>query len=393
MSGRWLNSKDWLARQRNLIGIMTGTSVDGVDIVLSKFNFFSPDNFSFQLISHRNYDLPKKLKTQILKAINNQLKTKDIAQIHYELAKIYYQVIMKFAKDSKFDLKSIDAIGIHGQTVWHKIPNSKFGRNQVPISFQLGSIGFLAGLTGLPVVGDFRSKDIALGGEGAPLVPIFDYHFIRSEDEDRIALNIGGIANITYLPRNCPIEAVIAFDTGPGNTLIDTAMQKLFLKPYDKNGATAKKGKCIINLIDELMKNEFIHRKPPKSTGRELFSASLVSKLIEKAKKLNFKKEDIITTLSYFTAWSISENIHLFANPKSKIIVSGGGAKNNYLLEELKTLLPKAEIILSQKIGIPIKAKEALAIAFLAYLRLGNIDSNIPSVTGASERTSLGLIG
>lgn len=290
------------------------------------------------------------------------------------------------------ELKSINAIGIHGQTVWHDTSRATQHQIKVPCSLQLGSIGFLSALTNLPVVGDFRSKDIALMGQGAPLVPIFDYYFLRSKKEDIIALNIGGIANITYLPKGCKTNKVIAFDTGPGNTLIDIATKKLFKKPFDKGGEIASQGQLNSSLIDELMKIEYVHRKPPKSTGRELFSETLLNKILAKAKKERVDKYEVISSLSYYTAWSIVENIKHYANPVSKIIVSGGGALNNYLMNQLKLMLPETTIIASDEIGIPSSAKEALAFAFLAYLRLGNIKSNIPAATGAKKRTSLGVV-
>ncbi|MGQ9818527.1 MAG: anhydro-N-acetylmuramic acid kinase [Candidatus Kapaibacteriales bacterium] len=389
---QWLNVDEWLSKPRRIIGIMTGTSVDSADIVLAQFSQNNPNKFSYQLIYHRNYKFPKSLRQKILLAINNSANTRQIAQIHYELALFYYQILCEFSKNSLFELSSIDAIGIHGQTVWHEIPQTQHNKVKVPCSLQIGSIGFLSALTNLPVVGDFRSKDIALGGQGAPLVPIFDYHFLRSKNEDIITLNIGGIANITYLPKNCRISQVVGFDTGPGNALIDIATKKLFNKMFDSGGKIASRGKLNTSLINQLMKIEFVHRNPPKSTGRELFSENLVNKILSKAKKGNIDKYDVIASLSYFTAWSIAENIIQYANPLSKIIVSGGGALNNFLVKQLKLLLPRSNIIISEQIGIPLGGKEALAFAFLAYLRLGNIKSNIPSATGAKRRTSLGVV-
>lgn len=390
---QWLNFAEWLSKPRNIISIMTGTSVDSADIVLSQFSHYPTNKFSYQLLSHKNYNFPRSLREKILSAINNKAKTSQISELHYELALFYSQILRKFLKDMpSFELKSIDAIGIHGQTVWHDTSSVKHNHNKVPCSLQLGSIGFLSALTNLPVIGDFRAKDIALLGQGAPLVPIFDFYFLRSKDEDTIALNIGGIANITYLPKGCKINKVIAFDTGPGNTLIDIAIKKLFKKPFDEGGKIASRGELNLSLISELMKIEFIHRKPPKSTGRELFSETLVNKILRKAERENIDRYDVISSLSYYTAWSIVENIKLYANPKCKIFVSGGGALNNYLINQLKLMLPKSIIIVSDEIGIPSSAKEALAFAFLAYLRLGNIKSNIPSATGAKKRTSLGVI-
>lgn len=385
-------AEKWLSHSRYVLGIMTGTSVDAVDLTLTKFFRTKPGKYLFSIVEHSSFEIPEHLRMFIQKAIDNEARTSEIAYLNFALAKHFAATTKRFLRKSKFPLDKLDAIGVHGQTVWHEPRSSSGFPTQDGFTLQLCSIGAMAQILKVPVVGDFRTKDIAAEGEGAPLVPIFDFHFLRSNTNDVIALNIGGIANITYLPSNCKISQIVAFDTGPGNTMIDTACGILFRKKFDENGDIARSGKINSRILNQLKAISFIRRKPPKSTGREMFNTKFVSDLIEKAQKSAIPAENIIATLTYFTAWSIVENIRLFANPNVVLIVSGGGAKNIFLMEQLQQLLPESELRTSEEFGIPVEAKESLAFAFLAYLRLGNIPSNLPSVTGAKSRIVLGNI-
>ncbi len=369
---------------------MSGTSVDGVDLTLAKFIGSKSKNFMFTIISHNSYPFPKGIKEQIQKAIANEARTRDIAFLNFELAYFYTKLVKDFLRSINFPLEKIDAIGVHGQTIWHEPhPDSQF---QNGTTFQCVSLSAMAQMLKIPVVGDFRSKDIASGGEGAPLVPIFDYEFLGSKTENIIALNIGGIANITYIPKDENLSKVIAFDTGPGNVWIDGAMQVLFQQDYDKNGDFARNGRLNNQLFKKLKAIPYIRKKPPKSTGRELFSQEKLQEIIVHSDTKKIQPNDMITTLTHFTAWSIAENIKKFANINSKLIVSGGGAKNSFLLELIQFYLPSTTVHTSDTYGIPIEAKESLAFAFLAYLRMGGLPSNIPNVTGSRERISLGIV-
>jgi len=214
---------------------------------------------------------------------------------------------------------------------------------------------------------------------------------LRSTENDIIVLNIGGIANITYLPKNCKKNQVIAFDTGPGNVLIDSYVSEYYNLPYDKDGDIARRGKLNEDLFSELTKIDFIYNPPPKSTGRELFNIKMLKRLIKKI-KINPKKEDVVNTITHFTAFSIAENIRRFAKPESKIIVSGGGVMNRYLMELLQKKLPNSLIGLSDEYGIPYNAKESISFAYLAYLTLNGKFGNIKSVTGAVKDSVLGCI-
>lgn len=370
---------------------MTGTSLDGIDCALVKFYVDNYREIKFDLIDYNFTEYNDEVKQLISKIIEEPIPVSLLSDFNVLLSHIYADSINSFLDKVQIPLDKLNAIGIHGQTIWHS-PNAKnFFGYRIASTYQIASISTLAALLGVPVIGDFRSNDIALGGQGAPLVPIFDYSFLASKEYDVIALNIGGIANITYLPRGCSKNDVIAFDTGVGNIYIDLAANDLFGKSYDKEGLLASQGKLIDELFDKLKNLPFTYEKPPKSTGREYFSKDLYNKLINDLIN-KYPAYDIIHTFTYFTAWSIAYNIKEFSNPTSKIIVSGGGALNNCLMSMLKEFLPDAIIITSEDIGIPIEAKEAICFAYLACLRMLSLPANLPSVTGASRESVLGVL-
>jgi len=372
-----------------IIGIMTGTSMDGIDISVSHFT--SPNNLT--LLAYKEYDFPKNLKTKIEKMIAGNVSLKDLSQLNFYLANLYHQSILKLLNESKILIDDIDAIGIHGQTLWHQpkpdilLENSNL---KIKSTLQLGSGPVLSKLIDKPVISNFREADMAVGGEGAPLIPIFDFNFLKSDSENRITLNIGGISNITFMPKDCTENELIAFDCGPGNSLIDLAMSEYFDYEYDQDGEIAYSGNIIEELFDELSCLDFINRKPPKSTGKEEFGETLFSSI--KDKFINYDGKDIVHTLSVFTAYSIAENIKNFTNDNSKIIVSGGGVYNKFILEQLSVFLPKAEIIKLDDIGINSSAKESICFGYLAYRTLNGLSSNLPSVTGANKKVILGMI-
>lgn len=388
----FITEKEWLSASRTLCGLMTGTSLDGVDVAIVEFSSNENNKHSLKLIAFDTYPFSESVKELALKIIENKASLQDITLFHYLLPQVYAESIRKLCDDSSFPIANIDAIGMHGQTVWHEPTPMRIDKYDVAGTLQLGSPSALANILNIPVVGDFRVADIALGGQGAPLVPIFDYKFLRSETENVIALNIGGIANITYLKIGCKENDVIAFDTGPGNSLIDEACKNYYNINYDKDGEIAQKGKLIPELLENLMNNPYIRQNPPKSTGKETFNLDYVLNKIESSKLTNKYPEYIIRTLSEFTVRSIALNIKLFASPEAKIIISGGGANNSFLMKLLTDQLPLSKIIKSDEMCIPSDAKEAIAFAYLAYRTLGGLHGNLPSVTGAKREAVLGLI-
>ncbi len=386
-----LNTSEWLSKPRYVCGIMTGTSVDAVDIAIALFSNHD-GNFKFEIIATGCYEISEQIREFIFRIISEYVPVSDISLLNFVLANIFSDSVKKLCRNSRFPLKKIDALGVHGQTLYHG-PNDKYKEYmEFSSTFQAVSISALSKLLNKPVVGDFRPADIALGGQGAPLVPIFDYEFLRDSNENRIVLNIGGIANLTLLPADCKKGDVKAFDTGPGNVFIDMAVQKYFNLNYDKNGEIARKGTLIPELMNNLKSVPFITKLPPKSTGRERFSKDYFFYLIDEYSSSNTMNEDFVRTFTEFTEWSIAENIRLFAKNPKRIIASGGGSDNVFLMELLKKELPNVIIDKSDSFGIPSDFKEALCFAYLAYLTLSGLPGNIPSVTGASNETVLGVI-
>jgi anhydro-N-acetylmuramic acid kinase len=387
-----LNTEKWLSKPRIIAGVMTGTSLDAIDVAIVRF-YQKNGRLKLSLVASGEYSIDQKMRNQILKMIKNGGSAKDFSQLAYALPEIYATCIGRTLKSKRLTYDEVDAIGIHGQTIWHQPNYDEFGGQHLRSTFQIGNGSVLAVHTGKPVVSDFRAADVAAGGQGAPLVPIFDSEFLSDPDKDVIALNIGGISNITYLPKGAGKSKIVAFDTGPGNMLIDIAMQKFFSLQYDKDGSTAQRGWNIQLLYDYLMGDEYIRSKPPKSTGREKYGVLLKEIFAsEMFKKLNSKPEDLIRTLTDFTVGSIVENIKLYANPEARIIVSGGGTNNKFMMMQLQRSLPDAELITSDKAGIPSSQKEAICFAYLAYRTLGGMTSNIPRSTGAKRDQILGSI-
>lgn len=382
----------WLAQPRTVCGLMSGTSLDGIDAAIVRFAPHITAPPTCTLMSFCTVPLPPELLAMLVECVDNKATTATLSLANAAFAAFAAVAVRQACEEADIAVEQLDAIGSHGQTVWHQPTSTEVDGKAIASTLQIGSHSALAQHTGIPVVGDFRSADVALGGQGAPLVPLFDYHFLAQPQRDTIALNIGGIANITLLPAGVTSNAIRAFDTGPGNVLIDLATRKFFGKQYDTNGSIAREGIVLPRLLETLKQEPFIRQAPPKSTGRELFTPSY----LEQALLYNYMDtqpaEDPVRTVTEFTAWSIAENIRLFGNPSSCIVASGGGIHNTTLMEILQRELPHADILTSAHYGIPSDAKEAMCFAYLAYRTLGGLPSNVPSVTGAMREAVLGTI-
>ena len=377
--------EEWLAKPRLMAGLMTGTSIDGIDVSLAEFSKDQNEQFFFRLIKSESYPYGKELKQSIITALNSKLTIRDVAVLNYSLAESYAHAVKSLCESAGTDIP--DAVGMHGQTLWHE-PGTE---ENLTVTLQLGAVSTLANLLNTTVVGNFREADTAVGGQGAPLVPVFDFDFMSVGTDNIIALNIGGMSNVTLMPAGCERNNIHAFDTGPGNILIDLAMKALYNRSYDENGHIASTGTIIPELFDKLKSIDFIYHEPPKSTGRELFGVQLIHEILDHFAQSHFAK-DIITTLSYFTAWSIAQNIRLFGKTDSTIILSGGGSHNGYIFRRLQEELPESMVKISDDVGIPTDFKEAICMAYLAYRTMGGLTSNITSVTGAKKETILGVI-
>lgn len=382
----------WLAQSRTVCGLMSGTSLDGIDAAIVRFSPHISAPPTCSLLSFCTIPLPAELLEMITECIGGTASTETLSLANAAFASFLADAVRQACTAANIAIDTLDAIGSHGQTIWHQPTAQYVDGVAIASTLQIGSPSALAQHTGIPVVGDFRAADIALGGQGAPLVPLFDYHFLSHTQRDTIALNIGGMANITLLPAGVTLNAIRAFDTGPGNVLIDLATRKFFGKQYDTNGSIAREGIVLPRLLETLKQEPFIRQTPPKSTGRELFTPAY----LEKALLYNYMDtqpaEDPVRTVTEFTAWSIAENIRLFGNPGSRIVASGGGIRNTTLMEALQRELPAAEIVPSDFYGVPSDAKEAMCFAYLAYRTLGGLPSNVPSVTGATREAVLGVL-
>lgn len=372
--------------QSLVCGLMTGTSLDGIDVAFCNINSDIEEKYHLELLAFEMIDYPEGFSNFVSQLLTNP-NWDDISFLNFALPQLYSNAIMDVATKYQINHEDIKLIGMHGQTTWHcPKPRKQFGI-EVASTLQLGNGSALANLLSIPVISDFRSADVVLGGQGAPLVPRFDYDFFRSEVNNVICLNIGGMANITNLPKGCSSNQVSAFDTGPGNVLMNIAIQKYYGLDYDNEGVIARSGNLCLELFDELMNIEYIKQAPPKSTGRELFNEAFIDYYVA---KYELEPRDLVTTFTHFTADSIAFNIRSFATVPDELIISGGGANNNYLVELLQKNFQNTATKKSDELGIPIDAKEAIAFAYLAWRSANGLPSNMPSVTGASAETVLG---
>ena len=365
------------------LGIMTGTSVDAIDIAAASFGSrgiadIVADEFAFtsELQNH-------------LKSLTGDITLKSLSQLNIRYTEEIANAVNEFIAKYKIEKSRVRAIGFHGQTLWHQPDSELYLGVATRSTYQLGSASHLAIRTGIDTVGDFRSADMAVGGQGAPLIPIFDYAFLSDKTTDTIVLNIGGIANITYLRAGGTKTDVIAFDTGAGNCLIDLAMKQLYDKDYDTNGEKGRTGKPNQSVLASLMSEPYIEKLYPKSTGKELFNTEFLAK----HKVYTLTPEDAICTLTHYTAKSIAHNISKLTDKHYTLKIAGGGARNSYMVELISHYSPNAKIETPVLNGIDISdSREALLMAYLACLRLEEQCGNMPSVTGATREVMLGSV-
>lgn len=375
--------------ERYGVGLMSGTSLDGIDGALVKIVGSGTDT-KVELIHFINESLPEDIKEEIKNCCSiNKSNVEAICSLNFKLGYLFSDTVKKLCKEANFSYHNLDFIGSHGQTIYH-IPREY--NNLVKSTLQIGEPSVIAYETGVTVVSNFRTMDIAAGGQGAPLVPYTEYLLYRS-NKNRLLQNIGGIGNVTVIPANCNIDDIFAFDTGPGNMIIDEVVKVLKKVPYDKNGEFAKNGTINEELLKELLNIPYINMEPPKTTGRELFGKQFVDELLKNWSFLN--EEDIIATVTAFTAHSIAENYKRFIFPSYNIdeaIVGGGGSYNTTLIDMLRKLLPNCKVLIQEDLGYSSDAKEAIAFAVLANETLSGLSGNVIGATGAKERVILGNI-
>jgi anhydro-N-acetylmuramic acid kinase len=378
--------------KRLAVGLMSGTSVDGVDAALVSIEGAGTDTV-VELVHYSSASFPPQVKKKIFNVMSpSASSTPLLSSLHFELGDVYADAVMKVCREAGISVDELSFIGSHGQTVYHQ---PFLTEDSVASTLQIGEPSVIAYRTNTQVVSNFRSMDIAAGGEGAPLVPYTEFLLYRKKDVGRLLQNIGGIGNVTVLPKDCSLEDVFAFDTGPGNMVIDGLCEELFDLSFDENGTIAYRGIVHHEAAREWMEWEqkYFQKAPPKSTGRELFGEIFVNRILKEYGHL--PKEDLIATATHFTALSISDAYKTYVFPEysiNEVIIGGGGSYNGTLLRMMRELLPDVTILIQEDIGYSSDAKEAIAFALLANETLNRNPGNVPGATGAEKPVILGSI-
>jgi anhydro-N-acetylmuramic acid kinase len=378
-----------------VIGLMSGTSADGVDAAVVRLEG-APPSLTWEVLGNSHRSFEPELRTEIFACFHPETGSVDrLCRLNFVLGQVLGAAALTAAHQAGLSMTDIDLIGSHGQTLWHQPPVDGMGS-----TLQFGEPAVIAEMTGVPVVSNFRTRDMAAGGQGAPLVPLADWLLLSHPTKFRAAQNIGGIANVTFLPPASLEEPhdthrLLAFDTGPGNMLIDEAARLATNDAwnYDRDGFLAAQGRVDESLLDEWLAEPFFRQPPPRTTGRELFGTQRAAEYFSRAVQRKLKPNDIIATLTALTARSIAYAYHTFLPTlPEEVIVSGGGAHNPILMEMLSDQLAPARVTTSEEYGLGMEAKEAIAFAVLAYETWHKRPGNIPSATGASHSVVLGNI-
>ena len=395
-------------------GVMSGTSADGINVALVRFTADtgrarrpSPHKSrqaDYTLLAHEEYPFPAPVRRAILEMMNAELaRVADLARLNFLLGELYAEALAKTARKHRVKL---DLVGCHGQTLYHQGMAQRFLGRKLAVTWQTGEGAVIAARLGVPVVSDFRPADMAARGKGAPLVPFLDYFLYRDGHVARIVQNIGGIANLTAIPAGASLREVLAFDTGPGNMVMDAVMEELFGKRYDSDGRVAALGRVLNGVVSKLVRAPFFRQKPPRTAGREEFGREYVGRFLQICRGAS--KPDVVATATALTARSIAEAVQRFVLPRfvvprtairrkpagRQMIVSGGGAKNPTLMAMLRDAVTPLgiELHFSDEFGLPAEAKEAMAFALLAHETWHRRPSNVPSATGAKRAAILGKI-
>jgi anhydro-N-acetylmuramic acid kinase len=377
-------------------GVMSGTSADGVDVALVRIAM-RRGRPALTLLAHEGFPYPAALRRAVLGAMNAaSTTTAELARLNWGLALAYADAVRATIKRHR--LKPA-LVGCHGQTLYHQgLPAAYAGRN-FTCTWQAGEAAVLAQELGIPVVSNFRPADMSAGGQGAPLVPLLDYVMFADAKRGRVLQNIGGIANLTAIPAGANAEQVIAFDTGPGNMVMDLLAQELYGKRFDRNGAIAARGAVLENVLKIQLRDKYYALKPPRSTGREQFGREFAARFLSACRRVSHKPEDALATATALTAESIALGYAKFAAPRMRgalvdYVVSGGGARNATLMAMLAARLEPmgCQMTASGDFGLPVEAKEAAAFALMAWHTWHRMPANVPAATGAKRAVILGQV-
>lgn len=377
-------------------GVMSGTSADGIDVALVRItprkDYVLP---RLTLLAHEGFRYPVSLRNAVLGAMNaKSTTTAELARLNWRLGIAYADAVKATTKRHRI---KINLIGCHGQTLYHQSRSERYAGETFACTWQAGEAAVIARELGVHVVSNFRAADMAVGGQGAPLVPLLDFALFADAKRGRVLQNIGGIANLTAIPAGGYGKQVKAFDTGPGNMVIDALAQKLFKRPYDRNGAIAARGRILEPVLEEMLRDPYFMLKPPRTTGREEYGREYAAKFLAACRHLSRKPEDALATATALTAESIALSFRQFALPRMKAapidyIVSGGGALNRTLMAMLAARLEPmgCKLATIDKFGMPAAAKEAAAFALMAWMTWHCLPGNVPSATGAKRHVILG---
>jgi len=377
-------------------GIMSGTSADGIDVAVVRI---APGKLRprVTLRAHEGFAFPAALRRAVLAAMNaSATSTAELARLNWRLGLAYAEAVSATLTQHKVKL---DLIGCHGQTLYHQPRAESYAGRRFACTWQLGEAAVIAAAIGVPVVSNFRPADMLAGGQGAPLVPLLDYVLFADAKRGRVLQNIGGIANLTAIPAGAAADAVIAFDTGPGNMVIDWLAQELFNKKYDRNGNIAAQGAVLVPVLAEALRNPYFKQKPPRTAGREQFGRAYAAKFLVQCRRQSNHPEDALATATALTAETITRSYKTYIESTMRgrgvdYIVSGGGARNATLMAMLTAKLEPlgCEMAASEEFGLPAEAKEAAAFALLAWQTWHRLPGNLPRATGAARPVILGQV-
>jgi anhydro-N-acetylmuramic acid kinase len=380
-----------------VLGLMSGTSADGIDAALVYIGG-AADRLYAKFEKHHHITFPRRVREAILRLANGAATTTgEVSQLNFLIGEEFARAAREACSAWRVPMKYVSLIGSHGQTIYHQGRAGNFLGARVSSTLQIGEASIIATRTGVPVVADFRPADMAAGGHGAPLVPFVDYLLYRHERVGRVALNIGGVANLTLIPPAAKPDGVLAFDTGPGNMIVDALMEHYTRgrSAFDRDAKFAMRGRSNEPLLKKMSAHPFLREAPPKTAGREQFGAAYADEILAWAKKHRVRPEDVVRTATVFTALSVADAFRKFVFPLSRVgelIVAGGGAQNPLLMAQLAAMLPGITILDSTLFGLPSAAKEAFAFAVLAHESFHGRANNLPSATGARHFTVMGKI-
>jgi anhydro-N-acetylmuramic acid kinase len=373
-----------------IAGIMSGTSLDGIDVAIIDITG-SGFKSKINVLTSHSVPYPRKVREALLSVSNVSSQTGDIARLNFLLGELYVEALEETVERAEIPLNSIKLIGCHGQTIFHEGQGAQYLGKKVASTFQIGESSVISERTGIDVISNFRERDMAAGGKGAPLVPYLDYLLLRHRGRGRVAVNIGGIANLTAIPPNTSTDRVIAFDSGPGNMVIDQLVSRITSgrQLFDRDGAMAGSGQPDPKLLAKLLRDKYFRAKPPKTAGREQYGSDFVTKLLD----TELSSEDLIATATALTAESIALGIRNFVMTDMRVdevFVSGGGTHNPTLMRMLRKALDPIPVMETTQMGLDVDAKEAIAFAVMAYETAHARPSNVPMATGAKKPVVLG---